>query len=94
MRLSGFESTRLMGRLELYAFGSWYGVCNDNFGWAELAVACRQLGLGNGVRVYNSDTDAGTKTGVGSEGRTDSAIVRYAQITSCIQIQENVYSSA
>ena len=50
----------------------------NNFGWAELAVACRQLGLGNRVRVYNSDTDAGTKAGVGSEGRTDSAIVRYA----------------
>ena len=66
-----------MGRLELFASGSWYGICNDGFGFRELAVACRQLGLGNGVRVYNPDTDAANKTRYGNPGREDPVIVRY-----------------
>ena len=72
-----------MGRLELFASGSWYGICNDGFGARELVVACRQLGLGNGVRVYNPDIDALNKTRYGNRGREDPVIVRYVH-TVCL----------
>ena len=79
MRLAGFESSKLMGRLEMFDGGEWYGICNDGFGVRELAVACRQLGLGNGVRVYNPDFDAASKILYGDiTGRTDPVIVRCA----------------
>ena len=61
----------------MFGGSSWSGICNDRFGSRELAVACRQLGLGNGVRVYNLDTDAANKTRYGNSGRTDPVIVRY-----------------
>ena len=67
----------MMGRLEIFASGNWFGICNDGFGTRELAVACRQLGLGNGVRVYNLDTDAANKTRYGNAGRKDPVVVRY-----------------
>ena len=84
MRLAGFESSKLMGRLEMFIDGSWFGICNDGFGYRELAVACRQLGLGNGVGVYNRDTDAVNKTHEGAPGRTDPVIVRCAYTTCLI----------
>ena len=80
MRLAGFESTKLMGRLEMFLSGSWFGICNDGFGTRELAVACRQLGLGNGVRVYNPDTDAANKSSNINTGRADPVIVRYVRL--------------
>ena len=83
MRLAGFESTKLMGRLEMFSNGSWYGICNDRFGFRELAVACRQLGLGNGVQVYNPDTDAADKTHESNRGRKDPLTVRCAY-TACL----------
>ena len=79
LRLAGFESTKLMGRLEIFVNGTWYEICNDGFGARELAVACRQLGLGNGVRVYNPDTDALNKTRYGNAGKNDPVIVRYVR---------------
>ena len=82
MRIAGFESTKLMGRLEMFA-GSWYGICNDGFRTRELAVACRQLGLGNGVHVYNPDTDAANKTQYGNAGMKDPVIIRYTY-TACL----------
>ena len=63
----------------MFAGGSWHGICNDGFGTRELAVACRQLGLGNGVRVYNPDTDAANKTRYGNSARKDPLIVRYVR---------------
>ena len=78
VRLAGFESSKLMGRLEMFDGEDWYGICNDGFGVRELAVACRQLGLGNGVRVYNLDFDADSKIYRDITGRTDPVIVRCA----------------
>ena len=58
LRLAGFESTRLLGRLEMY-YTDWYPICNDGFGFEEAAVACRQLGLGYPVAVFNPDPASG-----------------------------------
>ena len=33
------------GRLEIYVNNTWGTVCNDNFGYIEATVACRQLGF-------------------------------------------------
>ena len=61
IRLTGFESSRLAGRIELHFFGFWYTVCNDLFTLREATVVCRQLGLGYPVRVFNADTDGAGK---------------------------------
>ena len=55
LRLGGFESTRLLGRLEFFFRTDWYPICNDEFGFEEAAVACRQLGLGYPVAIFNPD---------------------------------------
>ena len=46
LRLTGFESSRLAGTVEMNFFGNWYTICNDFFTLREAAVVCRQLGLG------------------------------------------------
>ena len=61
LRLTGFESSRLAGRVEVHFFGQWYTVCNDFFTLREAAVVCRQLGLGYPVRIFNPDTDGPDK---------------------------------
>ena len=61
LRLTGFESSRLAGRVEMNLFGYWYTICNDFFTLREAAVVCRQLGLGYPVRIFNQDTDGPDK---------------------------------
>ena len=61
LRLTGFESSRLAGRLEVHFLGNWYTICNDFFTLREAAVVCRQLGLGYPVRIFNQDTDGPNK---------------------------------
>ena len=61
LRLVGFEASNLSGVLEIYTDGlGWTAICNDGFGLKEAAVACRQLGLGYPVTVFNQN---GTETG-------------------------------
>ena len=62
LRLTGFESSRLAGRVEIHFLGNWYTICNDFFTLREAAVVCRQLGLGYPVRIFNQDTDGPNKT--------------------------------
>ena len=62
LRLTGFESSRLAGRVEMHISGQWYTICNDFFTLREAAVVCRQLGLGYPVRIFNQDTDGPDKT--------------------------------
>ena len=62
LRLIGFESSRLAGRVEVHFFGQWNTVCNDFFTLREAAVVCRQLGLGYPVRIFNQDMDGSDKT--------------------------------
>ena len=62
LRLIGFESSGLAGRVEMHLFGQWYTICNDFFTLREAAVVCRQLGLGYPVRIFNQDTDGPDKT--------------------------------
>ena len=33
------------GRLEIYLNSEWGTICDDNFGFVEATVACRQLGF-------------------------------------------------
>jgi len=61
LRLTGFESSRLAGTVEMHFFGQWYTICNDFFTLREAAVVCRQLGLGYPVRIFNEDTDGPNK---------------------------------
>ena len=61
LRLTGFESSRLAGTVEMNFFGQWYTICNDFFTLREAAVVCRQLGLGYPVRIFNQDTDGPDK---------------------------------
>ena len=57
LRLTGFESSRLAGTVEMHFYGQWYTICNDFFTLREAAVVCRQLGLGYPVHIFNQDTD-------------------------------------
>lgn len=49
LRLAGYGSTSLWGRLEIYLDGSWGTICDDMFTIKEAEVACRQMGLGYAV---------------------------------------------
>ena len=71
IRLTGFESSRLAGRLEIHFVGGWYTVCNDLFTLREATVVCRQLGLGYPVRVFNADRDGPGKV----SGNTNDSLV-------------------
>ena len=62
LRLNGFESSRLVGTVQMTFFGYWYTICNYFFTLRESAVVCRQLGLGYPVQIFNQDTDGPNKT--------------------------------
>ena len=55
LQFVGFEASKLSGLLEFNFGGLWFTICNDGFGLKEAAVACRQLGLGYPVTVFNQD---------------------------------------
>ena len=61
LRLTGFESSRLAGTVEMHYSGQWNTICNDLFTLREAAVVCRQVGLGYPVRIFNQDTDGPDK---------------------------------
>ena len=76
LRLTGFESSRLAGRVEMNVSGQWYNFCNDIFTLREAAVVCRQLGLGYPVRIFNQDTDGTIKTlGRTSDSRVSRLVI-------------------
>ena len=76
MRLAGFESSRLAGRVDIHLFGTWFTICNDHFTLREAAVVCRQLGLGYPVRLFNEDTDGPVKvTGSTSDPAVSRSVV-------------------
>ena len=76
MRLAGFESSRLAGRVDIHLFGTWFTICNDQFTLREAAVVCRQLGLGYPVRLFNEDTDGPVKvTGSTSDPAVSRSVV-------------------
>ena len=79
LRLSGFESSRLAGRIELHFRGQWYTICNDFFTLREAAVVCRQLVLGYPVRIFNQDTDGPDKL----PGATSDLVVSRLVIYNC-----------
>ncbi len=47
------SSTGNVGRLEIFFRGQWGTVCDDNFGYTEAAVACRQLGYSSAAYYSN-----------------------------------------
>ena len=51
LRLTG-GSTPGSGRLEVWHEGAWGSICQDNFGWRDARVACRELGYVSGRAVY------------------------------------------
>ena len=52
LRLTGYGSNALSGRLEVYHNGSWGGVCGGvKFNMLTGSVACKQLGLGPAIDV-------------------------------------------
>ena len=76
LRLTGFESSRLAGRVEMHFFDQWYTICNDLFTLREAAVVCRQLGLGYPVRIFNQDTDGRDKVaGTTSDSRVSRLVI-------------------
>ena len=53
LRLAGFESSTLAGKVEMHFFGHWWSIYNDFFTLQEAAAVCRQLGLGYLVHLFN-----------------------------------------
>jgi len=51
VRLVGDSSSR--GRLEVLHSGVWGTICDDLFAAAEVRVACKMLGFGSGLKIYN-----------------------------------------
>jgi deleted-in-malignant-brain-tumors protein 1 len=52
LRLAGYGSNSISGRLEIYFNGQWGTVCGDvKFNTLTASVACRQLGLGPSIDV-------------------------------------------
>lgn len=54
LRLSGYGSTLLWGRLEIYLDGSWGTVCVDGINIKPLEVACHQMGLGYAINYRST----------------------------------------
>ncbi len=79
LRLTGFESSRLAGTVEMHYSGQWNTICNDLFTLREAAVVCRQLGLGYPVRIFNLDTDGLDKM----PGTTSDSTVSRLVICNC-----------
>ncbi|XP_078695030.1 scavenger receptor cysteine-rich domain-containing protein DMBT1-like [Branchiostoma floridae x Branchiostoma belcheri] len=50
------------GRLEVYYNGQWGTVCDDNFGWQEARVVCRELGFST-YRTYHHSAYYGQGSG-------------------------------
>lgn len=52
LRLAGYGSNLLAGRLEIFFEGQWGAVCGGvQFNRLSASVACRQLGLGPAINV-------------------------------------------
>ena len=79
LRLTGFESSRLAGRVEMLYSGQWYTICNDFFTLRVAAVVCRQLGLGYPVRIFNQDTDGPDKM----PGTTSDSTLTVSRLVIC-----------
>ncbi|XP_065884217.1 scavenger receptor cysteine-rich type 1 protein M130-like isoform X2 [Dysidea avara] len=54
LRLSGYGSTSLWGRLEIYLNGKWGTICDNNINIEAVEVACHQMGLGYAVNYRSS----------------------------------------
>ena len=64
LRLSGFESGKFSGRVEVYYYPpegydsqdlDWFNLCDDHIDNKTGNVICRQLGLGYLAHLYKTD---------------------------------------
>jgi len=54
LRLSGYGSTLLWGRLEIYLHGQWGTICDDGINITPLEVACHQMSLGYAINYRSA----------------------------------------